>query len=105
MHVAGIDEKRMQRGMFKPLALTVCMSFIMATVLAHISFLVNHFFHDSFFVDAVYTAFALWLGFAATTLVTHYSFEQRPATLVWLNIGNRFMTIIAMGMIIGWLHP
>ena len=105
MKASGVDEKHMRRGMLVPMLLTLLMSLLTAFTLAHVSFLSNHYFRDSFFVDAVQTAFLMWLGFEVTTLVTHYSFERRPVKLLWLNIGNRFVTVIAMGMIIGWLHP
>ena len=105
MRAAGVSPKKTQKGMAGPTALAIAMSLLTAYVVAHMSFLANQYFEDSFFVDAVQTSFWLWFGVSAATLVTHYSFEGRPAKLVWLNIGNRFMTIIAMGMVIGWLHP
>jgi len=105
MRAAGVSEKHMRRGMLIPMMLTLLMSLLTAYMLAHFSFLSHEFFGDSFFVDAVQTAFLIWVGFTVTTLVTHYSFERRPTRLIWLNVGNRFMTVIAMGMIIGWLHP
>jgi len=105
MKAAGLDPKKMNRSATMPIMLALVMSFLTAFVLAHMSFLANHFYHGSFFHDAVTTAFWVWLGFAMATLVTHYSFENRPAVLTWLNVGNRFVTIMVMGLIIGWLHP
>src|SRR3954470_18170384 len=93
MKAAGVSEKQMRRGMLVPMLLTLLMSLLTAYTVAHFSFLSHQFFGDSFFVDAVQTAFMLWLGLAVTTLVTHYSFERRPTRLMWLNIGNRFMTV------------
>jgi hypothetical protein len=104
MRAAGIDEKK-QGKMAGPMVMIIIASLLTAFVLAHVSYLSNQFFRDSFFQDAVSTAFWLWLGLSATTLVTHYSFEQKPAKLVWLNVANRFVTIMVMGLIIGWLHP
>jgi hypothetical protein len=56
-------------------------------------------------VDAVSTSFWLWLGFAATTLVIHNTFEQKPQALTLIAMGNRLVTFVVMGLIIGWLHP
>ena len=87
------------------MGLTFVLSLLTAYVLAHVSFLSNKFFGNSFFQDAVSTAFWLWLGLVVTRMTTHYLFEQKPTKLIWLNIGNEFVTIMLMGLIIGWLHP
>lgn len=87
------------------MGLTFVLSLLTAYVLAHVSFLSNKFFGNSFFQDAVSTAFWLWLGLVVTRMTTHYLFEQKPSKLIWLNIGNEFVTIMLMGVIIGWLHP
>lgn len=105
MRAAGIDEKKMKGMAAGPLLVALLASLLTAFVVAHVSYLSNQFFHDSFFHDAVSTAFWLWLGLSATSLITHYTFEQRSPKLVWLNVGNRFVTIMVMGLIIGWLHP
>jgi len=87
------------------MGLTFVLSLLTAYVLAHVSFLSNKFFGNSFFQDALNTAFWLWLGLVVTRMTTHYLFEQKPTKLIWLNIGNEFVTIMLMGLIIGWLHP
>ncbi|HTH72200.1 MAG TPA: DUF1761 domain-containing protein [Candidatus Pristimantibacillus sp.] len=87
------------------MGLTFVLSLLTAYVLAHVSFLSNKFFGNSFFQDALSTAFWLWLGLVVTRMTTHYLFEQKPTKLIWLNIGNEFVTIMLMGLIIGWLHP
>lgn len=87
------------------MGLTFVLSLLTAYVLAHVSFLSNKFFGNTFFQDAVSTAFWLWLGLVVTRMTTHYLFEQKPSKLIWLNIGNEFVTIMLMGVIIGWLHP
>ena len=87
------------------MGLTFVLSLLTAYVLAHVTFLSNKFFGNSFLQDALSTAFWLWLGLVVTRMTTHYLFEQKPAKLVWLNIGNEFVTIMLMGLIIGWLHP
>lgn len=82
---------------------TFLLSLLTAYVLAHVSFLSNAFFGDSFFMDAVKTAFWVWLGFVVTRIVVHNMFDKRPSKLTWLAIGNEFVTIMLMGVIIGWL--
>jgi hypothetical protein len=84
---------------------TFLLSLLTAYILAHFAFLSNYFFGHSFFQDAVTTAFWAWLGLVATRILTHNIFEQRPGKLNLLALGNEFVTIMLMGIIIGWLHP
>ena len=89
----------------KPIAITVVLSFITAFVLAHVTYLSNRFFENSFLQDALGTAFWLWLGLTAARMVTHDLFERRPWKLTALNVAHEFVTIMIMGLIIGLLAP
>ena len=88
-------------SLFKPIAITAIVSLITAYVLAHVSYLSNQFFGNSFLQDSLMTAFWLWLGFTAARFITHDAFEGRPAKLTLINIGSEFVTIMMMGLIIG----
>ncbi len=85
------------------MGLTFVLSLLTAYVLAHVTFLSNKFFGNSFLQDALSTAFWLWLGLVVTRMVTHNLFEQRSGKFIWLNIGNEFVTIMLMGLVIGWM--
>ncbi len=85
----------------KPIVTTMVVSLITAYVLAHVSYLSNQFFAHSFLQDSLTTAFWMWLGFTAARFITHDAFEGRPARLTALNLGNEFVTIMLMGLIIG----
>lgn len=98
-----MDKKVSAAAMTRLMGLTFLLSLLTAYVLAHVSFLSNYFFSNSFFQDAVSTAFWLWLGLVMTRLVTHSMFDQRPTRLTVLAVGNEFVTIMVMGLIIGWL--
>lgn len=100
--LAKIDMKKNGGNAFKPIAITMVVSLITAYVLAHVSFLSNHFFHNGFFQDAMMTAFWVWLGFTAARVITHDAFEGRPAKLTLLTVSHEFVTIMIMGAIIGW---
>jgi hypothetical protein len=76
-------------------------SLVTAFVLAHVSFLSNHFFHNSFLQDSLTTAFWLWLGFVATRFYLHDSFEGRRKKLTILNASHELVTLLVMGLIIG----
>jgi hypothetical protein len=80
-------------------------SFITAYVLAHVTYLSNTFFGNSYLQDALTTAFWMWLGFTAARIVTHDAFENRPKQLTLLNISHELVTFLVMGVIIGLLPP
>ena len=84
-----------------PIVATAIVSLVTAYVLAHVAFLSNQFFHNSFLQDAVTTAFWLWLGLTAARFITHDAFEGRPVKLTVINISHEFVTILIMGAIIG----
>jgi hypothetical protein len=105
MKLAGIDEKKASQGAAKALSLTFLLSLLTAYVLAHVTYLAHSFFGNSFFQDAVSTAFWVWLGFVLTRLTTHALFEQRPTKLNLLAVGNELVTIMVMGVVIGLLQP
>jgi len=105
MQLAGLDEAKMKKKMLGGMLSAVIGSLLTAYILAHVTFLAHAFFKQSYFMDAVNTAFWLWLGISATTLAIHNSFEQKPWKLTALAMGNRLATLLAMGMIIGLLKP
>jgi hypothetical protein len=47
------------------------------------------------------TAVLVWLGFAGTALVAHDVFDPRPKSKLYINLGNRLVTLVVMGLIIG----
>jgi hypothetical protein len=85
----------------RPIVITIVVSLVTAYVIAHVAYLSNQFFQNSFLQDSLTTAFWLWLGLTAARFVTHDAFEGRPAKLTILNLGNEFVTIMLMGLIIG----
>lgn len=99
--LAKIDLTKNTGNVFKPIAITMVVSLITAYVLAHVTYLSNQFFDNSFLQDALTTAFWMWLGFTAARFITHDAFEGRPHKLTLINIGNEFVTIMLMGLIIG----
>lgn len=76
-------------------------SLVMAYVLAHVTFLSNHFFKHSFLQDALATAFWLWVGFTAARLYVHDAFEGRRKKLTLLNSLHELVTALVMALIIG----
>lgn len=106
MKLAHIERKKQMSTSDKLMFVWVfLLSLLTAYVLAHVTFLANRFFGNSFLQDALSTAFWVWLGFVVTRILTHSMFERKPAKLNLLALGNELVTIMVMGLIIGWLHP
>lgn len=103
--LAGVklNDERMKRNAPKSIGVTIVVSFLTAYILAHVTFLSHNFFHNSYFQDAITTAFWLWLGLTAARIVTHDVFEGRPAKLTLLTISHELVTLLVMGAVIGWL--
>lgn len=100
-----LDDKKMQAGAGKAIAVTIVVSTITAYVLAHMAFIANSFFGNSFLQDSLMTGFWLWLGFVAARFITHDAFEQRPSELTLMNIVHELITIEVMALIIGLMKP
>ena len=80
---------------------TFVVSLLTAYILAHVAFLSNQFFQNSFFQDTLTTGFWLWLGFIAARIYTHDAFEGRRKKLTLLNVSHEFVTVLVMALIIG----
>ncbi len=104
MRLARIDKNNMANAT-RAILITLVVSFITAYVLAHVTYLSNHFFQNSFLQDALTTAFWLWLGLVAARIITHDVFENRPTKLTLLTVSHEFVTLMVMGLIIGLLQP
>lgn len=87
------------------IGITLIVSFFSAYVLAHVAYLSNSFFGNSFLQDSLTTAFWVWLGFTAARFITHDAFENRPRQLTLLNISHELVTFMVVGLVIGLLPP
>jgi hypothetical protein len=105
MKLAKVDQKRFQKEMPKVMPLVFVAALITANVTAYFTFLYHDFFMGSWELAGLITSLILWLGLSATTLFVHSTLEQRPSQLLYISLGNRLLSILAMGAIIGWLHP
>jgi ABC-type Fe3+ transport system permease subunit len=105
MKLAKVDPKKADNSATKAIIVTLIVSFISAYVLAHVVYLANSFFGNSFLQDALTTAFWAWLGFTAARFITHDAFEGRPIKLTAINIAHEFVTFMVMGLVIGLIRP
>lgn len=100
-----MDKKQMEKGPSgRGWALTTLGAVLQAYILAHVSYLSFSFFNGtSFFESALTTAGWMWLGFQLSMLLTHDTFEQRRLSLTAINAGNQLLTLLGMGLVIGWI--
>jgi hypothetical protein len=103
--LAKIDGKRFQKEMPKLMPQMFVAALITSYVVAYFMFLYQNFFETSWLRAGVVTALILWLGAAATTVYVHNAVDQRPSKLTAISLGNRLLSIVAMGLLVGWLHP
>jgi hypothetical protein len=95
-------DKKMSTGeTVKLFGLTFIAALVTAYVLAHVTYLSNEFFSNTFLQDALSTGFWLWLGFVAARILTHDLFEGRPGKLTFLNLAHEFVTVMVMALILG----
>jgi hypothetical protein len=78
---------------------------VTAFVVAYFTFLYHHYFDVSWIQAGLATSLVMWLGGAATTVFIHNTTDMRPIKLTAITLGNRLLSLMAMGAIIGWLHP
>lgn len=103
--LARMDKKQLDQA--NPMALVIAFvsSLVMAYVLAHVTFLSNNYFANSFLQDALTTGFWMWLGFIGIRILMHDAFEGRRKKLSMINAGNELVTIMIMSLIIGLIKP
>jgi hypothetical protein len=105
MRLGKIDEKLFQKERPRLMPLLFVAAFLTAFVLAHFVTIVHNYFGNSWMAAGVGTALWVWVGFSLTTLFVHNSMDQRPFNLTIILWGNRLLSLLAMGLILGWLHP
>jgi len=99
--LARVDMKKAQARGWAPMVFAIIGSLGTSYILAHFTFLAHAHFNNSFFADALSTAFWGWLGFTALRIVMHDAFEGRPAKLTLINTTHELVTFVVMGAIIG----
>ena len=102
--LSGLTNKNLDRQT-RALPWVFLASLLTAYLVAHVMYLSHAFYNYSWLSTGAMSAFWLWLGVAATTLFVHNAMELRPGKLTAIAIGNRLVTLLAVGLILGWLHP
>ena len=102
MKLTKISDKKAKeeapQAMFVMFVLAALAAYALAWLTYAVGFIMEE---ESFVVAAVQTAMMVWVGFVFYAQVSNAMFEQRPKRLMVLNVGNSFVTFLAMGLAIG----
>ena len=103
MKAIGLKEAEMKKRMGAAMGWMVVVSLLTAYILDHI-INYSHYFNSgtSWVSSGLQTAFWVWLGFGLTTIIAHGIFEPRDKKILWIHAVNRLVTLLAMGLILGY---
>jgi len=100
---AGITDNNMKDKMPVAMVVLVVVSLVTAYVLAQFIVYAHAYPGNSWMHTGFSTALLAWAGLAATALIAHEAFENRDKSLLYINVGNRLVTLVVMGLILGAL--
>jgi Protein of unknown function (DUF1761) len=102
MHAIGLSEAEMKKRMPSAMGSLVVVSLVTAYVLDHFINYAHLFTSASWLDSGLSTAVWIWFGFGLTTIVAHGAFEPRDRKVLLINAGNRLVTLLVMGAILGF---
>jgi hypothetical protein len=101
MKAVGQTEKGMQERMKNAIPLLIGASLVTAYALAQVAAYLHSLTPDSGLTSAIEASLLVGIGFAATAVVAHGVYEPRDSKVMYINIGNRIVTLLVMGVVIG----
>lgn len=101
----GMSEKQMSQDRAKVMPVLLVVSLLTAYILSLFTVYVQSYLRSSWMTAALDTAFLAWLGFATTALITHDIWDKKGRDALYINVGNRLVTLVVMGLIIGSMMP
>lgn len=100
-----LDESRAKKEAPVAIAGAFVLAIMTAYILAHVTYISGVFFNVSYMESAFNTAFWLWLGISATTILTHGLFEQRRKKLMIMTVAHQLVTYMVMAAVLGLFKP
>lgn len=101
MKAIGLTNKEMKVRASGAIGLLAITSLVTAYALSLFTTYYHAFVGGSGIKDGLATGLVAWAGFGLTTIVAHGVFEPRDRSVLYINIGNRLATLVAMGLIVG----
>lgn len=99
--ISGATDSGMKEKMGPAMATMLVISLVTAYILAHFVVYTHGYNHGTAVGDGLQTGLWAGLGLGATTIFAHGLFEPRNKKILWINAGNRLVTLTIMGAIIG----
>jgi hypothetical protein len=103
MKIIGLSEKEMKKRVGSAMVGLIVVSFVTAIVMSYFIAYTHSFVGGSWLKAGAITSLLAWLGFASTTIFAHGLFEPRDKKVLYINTGNRLVTLFVMGLILGAL--
>jgi hypothetical protein len=101
MKIVGLTEADMKKRMGGIMVGIVLVALITAYVLSIFIAYTHGYLGGSWLKAGLISSLLAWVGFAATTIFAHGLFEPRDKKVLYINAGNRLVTLVAMGLILG----
>ncbi|HET7827482.1 MAG TPA: DUF1761 domain-containing protein [Candidatus Saccharimonadales bacterium] len=101
MKAIGLTEAVMKERANAALGMLVIVSLVTAYALSLVTRYLHEYTGDSGVKVGVEAALLVGIGFGVTTILAHGVFEPRDKDVLYINLGNRLVTLLAMGLIIG----
>jgi uncharacterized protein YneF (UPF0154 family) len=103
MKAIGTDKKDMRKRMPQAMGGLIVTSIITAYALSLFTAYIQVYYGKGFMISAILASLIVWVGFAVTSMATYSFFDPRDKKVLYINAGNRLVTLVAMGIIIGAL--
>ena len=101
MKMVGANDAHMKKTFGKSMVYIAVASLLTAYVLAIFTNYTAEVTGVSHLMAGLETALWLWVGVAATTIVANGSLDTRDPMLMIIQAGNRLITLVVMGVVIG----
>ncbi len=102
MKLMGHTEKTMEKaGMGKMYGISFVLTLVMAYVLSHVMTFSESYFHYPRLMTGLTSAFWMWIGFVMPVQATDVLFGGKNWKLFAINTGYQFVSLLAMGVVLG----
>jgi sterol desaturase/sphingolipid hydroxylase (fatty acid hydroxylase superfamily) len=101
MKVLGMSDKDMKKNMPFAMTMMIVAALLTSYTLAHFIIYAHRGTNNSWEWAAIKTSLWAWLGFSFTTVIAHDSWDNRTKKNILINAGNRLVTLLVMGLILG----
>ncbi len=101
MKIIGLSDAQMKKGMAKIMPGVIIVALITAYVLSIFIAYTHGYLGGSWLKAGFVSSLLAWIGFSVTTIFAHGLFEPRDKKVLYINAGNRLVTLVAMGLILG----